>query len=77
VEETKTEPIGQLEKTKLAKSKGVFIKAPHSTTPLLETHFKHEVPYPLCLKDLNWNGHEMINFAQPLLDTNPFINSEF
>jgi hypothetical protein len=33
------------------------------------------VPYPLSLKDPN--GHETINFAQPLPDTNPFISSEF
>jgi len=71
------EPIGQLEKTKLAKGKGVFTEAPHSTTKFLEAHFKPEVPYPLSLKDPNWNGHEMINFAQPLPDTNPFISSEF
>jgi len=71
------EPIGQLEKTKLAKGKGVFIEAPQSTTKFLEVHFKPEVPYPLSLKDPNWNGHEMINFAQPLPDTNPFISSEF
>jgi hypothetical protein len=36
VGKTKTEPIGQLEKTKLAKGKGVFIEAPHSTTKFLE-----------------------------------------
>jgi hypothetical protein len=72
---TKTEPIGPLEKTKLAKGKGVFIEAPHSTTKFLEAHFKPEVPYPLSLKDPN--GHKTINFAQPLLDTNPFISSEF
>jgi hypothetical protein len=77
VGETKTEPIGQLEKTKLAKGKRMFTEAPHSTTPLLETHFKPKVPYPLCHKDPNWNGHETINFVQPLLDTNPFISSEF
>jgi len=77
VGEMKTEPIGQLEKTKLAKGKGVFTEAPHSTTPLLETHFKSEVPYPLCFKDPNWNGHGTINFTQPLPDTNPFISSEF
>jgi hypothetical protein len=75
VGETKTEPIGQLEKTKLAKGKGVFTEAPHSTTKFLEAHFKPEVPYPLSLKDPN--GHETINFAQPLSDTNPFISSEF
>jgi len=75
VEETKTEPIGQLEKLKLAKGKGVQIDAPHSNTPFLETHYKTEVPYPLCLKDPN--GHETINFAQPLSDTNPLISSEF
>jgi len=77
VEETKTEPIGQLEKTKLAKGKGVFTEAPHPTTKFLEAHFKLEVPYPLSLKDPNWNGHETINFAQPLPDINPFISSEF
>jgi hypothetical protein len=75
VGETKTEPIGQSEKLKLAKGKGVQIDAPHSNTPFLETHYKPEVPYPLSLKDPN--GHEMINFVQPLLDTNPFISSEF
>jgi hypothetical protein len=77
VGETKTEPIGQLEKEKLAKGKGVFTEAPHSTTQFLEAYFKPEVSYPLCLKDPNWNGHETINFAQPLSDTNPFISSEF
>jgi hypothetical protein len=46
VGETKTKPIGQLEKTKLAKGKGVQIDAPHSNTPFLETHYKPEVPYP-------------------------------
>jgi hypothetical protein len=75
VGETKTEPIGQSEKLKLAKGKGVQIDAPHSNTPFLETHYKPEVPYPLSLNDPN--GHEMINFVQPLLDTNPFISSEF
>jgi hypothetical protein len=75
VKKTKTEPIGQLEKTKLAKGKGVQIDAPHSNTPFLETHYKTEVSYPLCLKDSN--GHETINFAQPLPNTNPFISSEF
>jgi hypothetical protein len=75
VGETKTEPIGQSEKLKLAKGKGVQIDASHSNTPFLETHYKTEVPYPLCLKDPN--GHETINFAQPLPDTNPFICSEF
>jgi hypothetical protein len=55
VGETKIEPIGQSEKLKLAKGKGVQIDAPHSNTPFLETHFKPEVPYPLCLKDPN--GH--------------------
>jgi hypothetical protein len=75
VGETKTESIGQLEKTKLAKGKGVFTEAPHSTTHFLEAHFKPEVPYPLSLKDLN--GHETINFFQPLPDTDPFISSEF
>jgi hypothetical protein len=39
VGETKTEPKGQLEKTKLAKGKGVFTEAPHSTTKFIETHF--------------------------------------
>jgi len=77
VGETKTEPIGQLEKKKLAKGKGVFTEVPHSTTQFLEAHFKPEVPYPLCLKDPNWNGHETINFAQPRPDTKPFISSEF
>jgi hypothetical protein len=77
VGETKTEPIGQLEKTKLAKGKGVFTEVSHSTTQFIETHFKPEVPYPLCLKEPNWNRHETINFVQPLSDTNPFINSEF
>jgi len=62
-------------KTKLAKGKGVQIDAPHSNTPFLETHYKTEVSYPLCLKDSN--GHETINFAQPLPNTNPFISSEF
>jgi hypothetical protein len=75
VGETKTEPIRQLEKTKLAKGKGVFTETPHSNTQLLEAHFKPEVPYPLSLNDPN--GHETINFAQPLPDTNPFISSEF
>jgi hypothetical protein len=51
VVETKTEQIGQSEKIKIAKGKGVLTEAPHSTTPLLETHFKPEVPYPHCLKD--------------------------
>jgi hypothetical protein len=77
VGETKTEPIGQLEKEKLAKDKGLFTEASHSTTKFLKAHFKPEVPYPLSLKDSNWNGHETINFAQPLLDTNPFTSSEF
>jgi hypothetical protein len=77
VGEMKTESVGQLEKMKLAKGKGVFTEALHCTTPLLETHFKPKVPYPLCLKDPNWNGHETINFVQPLPDTNPFISSEF
>jgi hypothetical protein len=75
VGETKTEPIWQLEKTKLAKGNGVFTEAPHSTTQLLKAHFKPEVPYPLSLKDPN--GLETINFAQPLPYTNPFISSEF
>jgi len=75
VGETKIEPIGQLEKTKLAKGKGVFTEAPHSTTKFLEAHFKSEVPYPLSLNDPN--GHETINFSQPLPNTNPFISSEF
>jgi len=75
VGEIKTEPIRQLEKTKLAKGKGVFTETPHSNTQFLEAHFKPEVPYPLSLKDPN--GHETINFAQPLPDTNPFISSEF
>jgi hypothetical protein len=75
VGETWIEPIGQLEKTKFAKGKGVQIDAPHSNTPFLETHYKTEVLYPLCLKDPN--GHETINFAQSLPDTNPFISSEF
>jgi hypothetical protein len=75
VGEMKTEQIGQLEKTKLAKGKGVFTETPHSNTKFLEAHFKPEVPYPLSLKDPN--GHEMINFAQPLPDRNPFISSEF
>jgi hypothetical protein len=69
VGETKTELIGQLEKKKLAKDKGVFIEAPHSITKFLEAHFKPEVSYPLCLKDPNWNGYETISFAQPLPDT--------
>jgi hypothetical protein len=75
VGETKTAPIGQLEKEKLAKGKGVFTETPHSNTQFLEAHFKPKMPYPLSLKDPN--GHEMINFAQPLPDTNPFISSEF
>jgi len=75
VGEMKTEQIGQLEKTKLAKGKGVFTETPHSNTKFLEAHFKPEVPYPLSLKDPN--GHETINFAQPLPDTNSFISSEF
>jgi hypothetical protein len=75
VGDTKTKPIGQLEKIKLAKGKGVFTEVPHSKTQFLEAHFKPEVPYPLCLKDPNWNAHETINFAQPLPDTNPFISS--
>jgi hypothetical protein len=77
VGEMKTEQIRQLEKTKHVKGKGVFTETPHSNTKFLEAHFKPEVPCPLCLKDPNWNGHETINFAQPLLDTNPFISSEF
>jgi len=77
VGETKTEPIGQLEKTKLAKGKGVFTEAPHFTTQFLKAHFKPEVPYPLSLTDPNPNRHETINFTQPLPDTNPFISSEF
>jgi hypothetical protein len=56
VGETKTEPIGQLEKTKLAKGKGVQIDALHSNTPFLEKYYKTEVSYPVCLKDPN--GHE-------------------
>jgi hypothetical protein len=75
VGETKDEQIGQLEKTKLAKGKRVFTETPHSNTQFLEAHFKPEVPYPLSLKDPN--GHETINFAQPLPDTNPFISNEF
>jgi hypothetical protein len=75
VGEMKTEPIGKLEKTKLAKVMGVFTEAPHSTTKFLEAHFKPEVPYPLSLKDPN--GHKTINFAQPLPDTNPFISNKF
>jgi len=71
----RTKSVGQLEKEKLVKGKGVQIDAPHSNTPFLETHYKTEEPYPLCLKYPN--GHETINFAQLLLDTNPFINSEF
>jgi hypothetical protein len=75
VGETKTEPLGRLEKEKLTKGKGVFTEAPRSTTKFLEAHFKPEVPYPLSLKDPN--GHETINFSQPLPDINPFISSEF
>lgn len=75
VGETKTKSIGQLEKTKLAKDKGVCTETSHSNTQFLEAHFKPEVPYPLSLKDSN--GHETINFAQPLPDINPFISSEF
>jgi hypothetical protein len=75
VGETKTEPIGQLEKEKLAKGKGVYTEAPNSTTQFLETHFKPEMPYPLSLKDPN--GYETINFVQPLPNTIPFISSEF
>jgi hypothetical protein len=73
----KTEPIGQLEKIKLAKDKGVFTEVPHFTTQFLEAHFKPKVSYLLSLKDPNWNGHETINFAKPLPDTDPFISSEF
>jgi hypothetical protein len=75
VGETKTNPIGQSKKLKLAKGKGVQIDAPHSNTPFLETHYKPEVPYFLSLKDSN--GHKTINFAQPLPNTNSFISSEF
>jgi hypothetical protein len=75
VGETKTESIGQVEKIKLSKGKGVLTNAPHSTTPFLETHYNLEAQYPLCLNDPS--GHETKKFAQPLPLMDSFIGSEF
>lgn len=73
--ETRTEPIVQSEKLRLAKDKGVMTDVSPSVPPSVETHYKPEALYSKCLKDLN--EHEMINFAQLLPYTNQILGNQF